>query len=406
MPTINFFIQGIKNPTGIFVRLREGTAIDAKARTKFAVNPNDWSTAKRYLKHTKDESLKSLDQELQHLKIEILNAFNNTSKGDVVNSQWLKMVLDPTKNSVIPQTLVEYFDYYREKQKHNIEKRSYQKLSVVKNFIVDFERKINKKHLISDVNEAFMQRYLEVGFNNGYSQNYLARNFKFIKTICYDAEIKGIKIDPQLRRLKIKEVPTQIIYLTLKEIDAIKNVKLEREALINARDWLIISCETAQRVSDFLGYTDKSIRYQKNNKGKLIPLLEFTQKKTKKIMTIPLSNTVMEILISRNGKFPKKISDQRYNEYIKDVCKEAKINEIVEGAKQDPQTHHKISGKFPKYELVTSHIGRRSFASNNYGLIPTTLIMAMTGHKNEKEFLKYIGKSESSLALQLAEYID
>ena len=149
MPTINFFIQGSKNPTGIFVRLREGSSIDAKARTKFAVNPRDWSTVKRYLKHTKDENLKSLDQDLQQLKIEILNAFNNSGKGEIINSHWLKLVLDPAKHSEIPQTLVEYFEFYREKQKHNIEKRSYQKLSVVKNFIIEFEKKINKRHLIS-----------------------------------------------------------------------------------------------------------------------------------------------------------------------------------------------------------------------------------------------------------------
>ena len=114
----------------------------------------------------------------------------------------------------------------------------------------------------------------------------------------------------------------------------------------------------------------------------------------------------MSILERRKGNFPRKISDQKYNEYIKEIAKEAGLTKLVDGAKQDAETKRKVFGKFPKWELVTSHIGRRSYATNNYGIIPTRLIMTMTGHKSEKEFLKYIGKSETSMAMQLAEYVN
>ena len=405
MPTINFFLQGNNNPTGIYVRLREGASIDAKARTKFAINPIDWSKKKRYLKHNKDNELKKLDKGLQDLKSEILDAFNNSVNDNNINSDWLKSVIDPIKHSTIPVTLVEYFEYYRENQRYNLMKSSYNKLSVVKNFIIGYEKAINKRILVSEVNADFLQKYLEVGFKQGYSQNYLARNFKFIKTVCYDAETRGIKIDSQLRKLKIKENPTSIIFLTPSEIEAIQNVSLKREALINARDWLIISCETAQRVSDFLDYRKEDIRIQKNKKGREIPFLEIIQKKTKTAIMIPLSKMVLDILEMRGGDFPRKISDQRYNEYIKEIAKEAGLTKLVDGAKQDARNKRKVFGKFPKWELVTSHIGRRSYATNNFGTIPTSLIMTMTGHKSEKEFLKYIGKSETSMAMQLAEYV-
>ena len=55
----------------------------------------------------------------------------------------------------------------------------------------------------------------------------------------------------------------------------------------------------------------------------------------------------------------------------------------------------KIFGKYPKYELITSHIGRRSFASNFYGKISTTHILNFIGHTTEKQLLTYIGKSET-----------
>ena len=406
MPTINFYLQGNKNPSGIYVRLRDGITIDAKARTKFAINPTGWSKAKRYLKHTKDEELKKLDNELQELKVIILNAFNRSVGDKTINSDWLKSVIDPIKHSTIPITLVDYFDFYREKQKGNLAKSSYNKLAVVKNFLIRLEKQLKSKILISEVNDDFKQRYLELGFKENYSQNYLARNFKFIKTICYDAEMRGIKIDAQLRKLKIKENPTNIIYLSKEEIELIQKVELKREALLNARDWLLISCETAQRVSDFLGYKKEDIRYQKNNSGKEIPFLEIVQKKTKTAISIPLSSKVISILSKRNGDFPRRISDQKYNEHIKEIAKEAGLIHLVSGSKQNPSIKRKEIADFPKWELVTSHIGRRSYATNNFGKIPTRLIMTMTGHKTEREFLKYIGKSETSMAMQLAEYVD
>jgi len=169
--------------------------------------------------------------------------------------------------------------------------------------------------------------------------------------------------------------------------------------LTNARDWLLISCETGQRVSDFLRFKKDMIRHE-NDK----PLIEFTQVKTAKIMTVPLSKRVMAILKRRKGQFPRQISDQKYNDYIKAVCKLAGLTYKVKGSLKDPKTNRKKTGTFQKWELVSSHIGRRSFATNNYGRIPTSLLIGATGHSTEKMFLEYIGKSDSDKALQLAEY--
>lgn len=60
--------------------------------------------------------------------------------------------------------------------------------------------------------------------------------------------------------------------------------------MVNARDWLVISCETGQRVSDFMRFNKKQIRFEV-----IVPLCEFTQVKTGKIMAIPLSKTVRKI---------------------------------------------------------------------------------------------------------------
>jgi integrase len=133
-----------------------------------------------------------------------------------------------------------------------------------------------------------------------------------------------------------------------------------------------------------------------------VNLIEFVQQKTGKIMTLPLHKKVITILNKRGYQFPKKFTDPDYNVLIKTVCKKAKIEEIVYGGKMINK--RKVFKEYPKHELVTSHIGRRSFATNFYGKIPTALLMSATGHTKESTFLTYVGKSNSDKAIELSKY--
>ena len=72
-------------------------------------------------------------------------------------------------------------------------------------------------------------------------------------------------------------------------------------------------------------------------------------------MTIPLHKEVLQILDKRGGKFPRPISDQKYNTYIKKVCEIAELNEKVTGsriAKTKPESkiYRKETGIFEKWE--------------------------------------------------------
>ncbi|OAH72711.1 hypothetical protein AXA65_09750 [Chryseobacterium sp. FP211-J200] len=59
-----------------------------------------------------------------------------------------------------------------------------------------------------------------------------------------------------------------------------------------------------------------------------------------------------------------------------------------------------------KWEILSSHIGRRSFASNFYGKIPTPLLMEATGHSTEQIFLRYINPIDNDRILSLSNYFD
>jgi integrase len=400
MATINFIIQTSNNPSAIYIRFKEGKNFDIKAKTNFLIDPTNWSNAKGQPKNLKDAIFKKLDADLINLKTKLLNHYNSHTNKNSINTQWLKDFINPTDTpTATPNKLVAYFDYYALHKKSSIKPASYKKLFVNKHLIERFEKATKTIYLINDVNADFKLQFEVFCKKEGYAANTIARAIKFIKTICYHAQSNGIETHFQLNNIKTKTEKVEKVFLSPEEIELIQNTEVKLEHLINARDWLVISCETGQRVSDFMRFTKDKIRYEGE-----VPLCEFTQVKTDKIMAIPLSKKVRVILAKRGGNFPRKISDQRYNEYIKEVCKIAGINTKIKGSKFLKETKRKISGVFPKYELVTSHIGRRSFATNNYGKIPTSLLINVTGHTTEAMFLDYIGKAETEKAKQLAEY--
>ena len=410
MATINFYLQSDKNPSGIYVRVREGRNIDSKAKTKYAINPKDWNTKKGIPNNLKDEGLKKLNEALIGFQSELLNHYNKSVNLCLINSVWLKDFINPPiKSDTIPLQLVAYFDYFLIHRKNSISNTSYSKYNSIKHLVERFQKKENTIYFIKDVNADFKLKFDNFCIANLYRLNTYSKAFKFIKTVCYNARDNGLEIHHQLnKRLITKTEKVEKIFLTAEEIDKIQKKVLKVEHLDNARDWLIISCEVGQRVSDFLNFSKEMIRYIKvtNKVGKKVnvPLIEFTQVKTQKIMAIPLSNRVQDILKKRDGNFPRKLSSQHYNQYIKKVCEIVGLTKKINGSKINLETNRKQSGLFPKFELVTSHIGRRSYATNNYGIIPTSLLIYATGHTTEKMFLVYIGKTETEKAIQLASY--
>jgi integrase len=136
-----------------------------------------------------------------------------------------------------------------------------------------------------------------------------------------------------------------------------------------------------------------------------VKVIDIVQQKGNKNVSIPLLDPVLKIMNKFNGRFPRPISDQKFNDYVKEVVQIAGLDEITKGGVvrlHKDGRKRKEFGEFPKYELITSHIGRRSFATNFYGELRTPLIMNITGHSKESTFLGYIGKTSKDTATEAA----
>mgnify|MGYP003607358322 FL=1 len=409
MASINLLLQSKKNPAVIYIRLRDGRTLDIKAKTNYHIDPANWDEAEQRptKKALKDIDNANLDTDLATLKNELLKEYNKSKGVKTIDSQWLKDFINPPQEEEkLPDKLVDYIDTYIEFKKAEVKPSTITKCNVIKHLLQRYQEHTKSIVYIRDVDAKFKLNFEQYCISVGYAPNTTARNIRFIKTFCRHAKSNGIETHYQLDSIKAKYHKVENIYLDEKEIEAIEKIKSKdlTEGLENARDWLLISCYCGQRVSDFLRFDKSMIRYEKNKKGELKPLIEFTQVKTEKVMTIPLHSKIIEIMQKYDGNFPRKISDQRYNEHIKKVCELANIVKPIHGTLYDHNLKEKVTKEYPKWMFVSSHIGRRSFASNNYGKIPTSFLMYITGHSTEAMFLTYIGKSNKDIAMELTNY--
>lgn len=418
MATVNFLYRSTKEKANLHLRLLyrfNETDFVFGANTKFEVLKDYWN--KQHKKKSKDIDISNrqteVNTELNKIENHVLNAFNSVNP-DEINKEWLQTQIDyyynpPQQAEKLPTELNKYLLHYIDAKRTEVTESTIKKCNVIKQLLTRYQSHYKKNLLLTDIDTNFKTHFENYCLSNGYAPNTIARTIRFIKTICKHAKSNGLETSYQLDSIKVKYHKIESVYLTVNELEAIEKTSDLTEHLDNARDWLLISCYTGQRVSDFMRFTKEMIRFEKNKEGVLKPLIEFTQKKTGKEMTVPLSQKVMDILGKRNGEFPRAISDQKYNDYIKIVCREAKITQKVNGSvisETAPESgiYRKETGVFEKCDLVTSHIGRRSFATNNYGIIPTSFLIYVTGHSTEAMFLNYIGKSNKDIAMELTNY--
>ena len=116
--------------------------------------------------------------------------------------------------------------------------------------------------------------------------------------------------------------------------------------------------------------------------------IKITIRKTGERLNTLLLPDTKTLLKKYNYQLPK-ISNTNYNLYLKEIGKLAGINDTI--IHNTYRAGKSISIKKKKYELISSHTSRRSFATNMYHRkISSFMIMAITGHKKESTFLKYI----------------
>ncbi|PRB02589.1 integrase [Chryseobacterium sp. MYb7] len=410
--------------TPIYVRVSNGRAFDLKVATKETCIASRWDDENGMMKERffveqkgklvekrdgKTRALflesKEVNERLQDLAKKIDKAFKEAEEVEF-NTEWLKTVINPpvVVENTVPDDFVSFCPVFIEQKKHEISKGYTIKVNCLKRIIKEFLKHSKKKTLkFSEINLKFKLEFDKYCYEvMGYSVNYTSTNLRLLRIIAYQAERNGIKLHSQIKLVKSKEEKTIFQILTPAELKAIENHVFEDVDLDNVRDWLLISVFSGQRISDFMRFNVEMLTKEELENEQEGYFLNFIQDKTGHILHLPVHPKILEILNKRGFRFPPKYDEDKYNKLVKTVCKDAGITEMCYGGIE--KNRRKVFANYPKHELITSHIGRRSFASNNYGKIPTPLLMVATAHKSESMFLRYIGKVDNQQSHALASY--
>lgn len=418
MASIKYSIQSKSDSASIYLRLSMGKSNYIKSRIGLTIDANNWSSRTGLPKQNNTDN-KEFTNKLNKLKIFILDQVNTANSiGEEITNKWLldKIDFHFNRNQIVE---IEYLTTYGDKfvdelqfkvsqnNKKGVSDSTKKKYKTIVNKLKNYETAKGKRLLVRDVDLKFHKEFMRyLSEVDKLSDNTVGRYLKVVKTICLDAQRNGIQISDQIPHFKGFTVKSPIVTLSFDEIDQIKKKEFVNENHQIARDWLIIGCYTGQRVSDLMIMNKGMIESIQN-----FEFIVLTQKKTGKLVQIPIHQEVRQVLDKRNGEFPPLfnlnlvVNNVLFNRYLKQLCKIAEIDEVVEGNRYNEGTDRYENGQFEKHLLISSHVCRRSFASNFYAnrKYPTPLLMNITAHSTEKMFLEYIGKKPIDYGLQLAE---
>ncbi len=197
-----------------------------------------------------------------------------------------------------------------------------------------------------------------------------------------------------------KKAVGQKVVLNPEELQRLADLRLFDFA-DKVRDLFLIGAGTGQRFSDYSRYTPDNFYKTINN----VPILSLISQKTDTPAKIPLNIFPWLIPILEKHEYSSpKMSMQKFNETIKDICKKAKLDDNVFIVNQYIGRKARVEKTYaPKYQQVSSHTCRRSFATNFYRMgYRLAQIMLMTGHVTEAHLREYIGIDSEQNAEEIA----
>lgn len=246
----------------------------------------------------------------------------------------------------------------------------------------DLHRKLNFEQITMDIYD----KYVAFFNKKNYSPNTIGRHIKALKVIMRSAAEEGLHHNLEFERKSFKVITTSVdhVYLTQKEVEDLYNLDLsENKTLDIARDIFLIGCYTAQRYSDYGRISSQHIKIINGKK-----VIDLIQKKTRERVIIPV-RPELEAILKKYDYNPPHTHEQKINDRIKIVCEKAKIKELIEI--EEIKGGLRVTKREAKHQLIKTHTARRTGATLMFlANVPTISIMKITGHKTEREFMKYI----------------
>lgn len=363
--------------------------------TNIQVSADSWSAKSQSVIRGKSNDYYKVNQTLIAQKQSVNDIIAElTNKG--------RFQLEEIKQRYIQRTApisVGFFDIYEEflqLKQQQLTHNGIKDYKTLKTHLLGFEKFRKNLIIISQIDNNFFERFEQylsklkiVTKVKGtdevktklFADSTIQKNLQTLRLFLNYQLEKGLPINKTYKNFKIGSKP-EVALITLEPEDfRLLLTKIENERLENTRKLFVLQCSTGLRYSDVIKITKNHVR---NN------TIFLNSTKTRQKLQIPLNRNSLEILTECNFDTSKiAISNQKYNDYIKELCGLVGINQAI--MKIGYRGNKEVQESLEKHEIMSSHHGRRFFITQNLinGIRPE-VIMSMTGHTDFRSFKKYI----------------
>lgn len=409
VPNVRFNLTNNKgNEALIILRIRiKGKRFNYS--TGWKINPNHWDQKAGRAKHVRGkEEYLEMNNALSGFREVVQNIFIQNNYGEI-SFEDLKEKLDyETGKTEHPKlletpTLFSFIEDYisQEQNKVSSNRDTWKKFITVFNHLKEYEKEKKLSLDFSKINWQFLDDFTNWLYlpPRNHSINNASKIMEVVKQFMREAQKRELHENRVyqekgfgVKRAKVKNK----VRLTFEEINQLLELDLsDNERLEKVRDLFIVGAYTGLRFSDWHKIRRSNIIEDEEGQ-----LLQIMTKKTNTKVVIPILPTLEQILDKYSFNLPK-ISIQKFNEYIKEVCQIAlEDNTFLRIYSESGTVQNEITEKWRK---ISSHAARRSFASNFWEKgIPAALLMQITGHATEKQFFEYIDVKQEDTARQFA----
>jgi integrase len=229
------------------------------------------------------------------------------------------------------------------------------------------------------------------------TDNTIAKHIDRLRRFMRFAVDRGYTTARGWEKMKWKRQEPDIMTLTAEEVQALEELNLpEGSYLDNARLLFLLSCYTGLRYSDLVSIRTEHVRGD---------MLRITTQKTKDTVNVPLQARALPIIARYLAGDVRPISNQKLNDYLKELGQLAGITSPIEILKY--RGGNRSTETVAKWEKLGCHTGRRTFVtlSLERGLRPE-LVMKITGHRTWRAFQRYVNITEQAVKREFAKVYD
>ena len=395
------------SPTALYLFFSPDKSCRIKYRTNYKILPKSWDFEKERLKPSASGALE-FNVELNNLaNCCTREAMRKKETNQFLSKEDYKQIVQDCidrDNAVNSEISISHLKTQFLSYKSNFVKEgTLKEYRTVFKGLEDFEKHKGTKLILREMDGKFLDQFevflsRKKNTNDGDKEGLLNDTIhKYISTLkvflkwCNDNDylVHPDVFKTQKTNFK-KKAYNEIIALSESEIQNLMNHELSvRPSLERVRDLFWLLCYTGQRFEDLINFDPKDI---KNNAW------DFISVKVKKRVIVPFEVYIAPAkdILERIGYSVPKISNQKFNEYIKTVGKLAGMDEIIKITRYSGKQKLVIEKR--KYDFLSSHVGRRSMVTNLLSRnVPITLVQKLTAHSDIRTLMKYESANTDSL---------